>query len=178
MVFWGTLSVFFVFIAALITAYSPVHLLPRRYANIFTISIIYQVRWNVFVKNTDEPTYNSYTIKDGQMIYNDLRPFCKKYWFGLKRYYKNYAIETDNIAADPNVVKTIRKYTVTMPDTADIRRYINPDTLVFTDVKNPNVVYLSGKFVLTIEPPPSYQKAKNHIVGTKTITVLPVNIIH
>ena len=178
MVFWGTCSVYLLFVMMLITAYTPIKLLPHKIGNKSIVSILYQPRWNVFVKRPGENIYQLYSIEKGKPVLNDLRPFQSKYLFGIRRDFKIIAIETDSIARDTNLLRTIYKYQLEIPKGANISNYINADTLKFTDVQYDDVRYLKGRYLIAITPPVVWERERKKVDKTETVTVLAVNVIH
>ncbi len=178
LVFWSTCFIYLFFISLVVSVYTPLGLYSKRYINKFTLSLIYQFRWNVYVKRPGEPIYQIYDIKDGNLVLNDLRSFTPKYNFGLKRDYKIIATETDVITNDSAALSRMKKYIITIPADANLGDYIKTDTLVFNDVKNKNVVWLNGKYVISIEEPIVWEKMRQGKPKNKTMTVLAVNITH
>ncbi len=176
LVFWAiTLAYLFIF-ALIISTYSPFKLIKTKYASRYLFTIMYQMRWNVYVRPPWEPSYKLYTIHSGRPVYEDLRPFQSKYLFGLRREYKLVFAEINLVYLDTPALTRMNKYKVTLPKNADLADYINADTLKTNNYKNDNILYLKGRYLLAIGPTMDWERDRKKLDTVVTLTVVPLNI--
>ncbi|MBC7553555.1 MAG: hypothetical protein H7257_06210 [Taibaiella sp.] len=175
-IFWGTCAFYVFFFLLLVSAYTPFKIIRGRFATRGFISTFFQVRYNVYVRETKEPVYNLYTLHNGIPEKYDLRPFVPKFNYGLKRDYKPVAQEIAMLFEDTTAIANARKYQLAIPAGSDISACIKADSLQFNYFSNKNIVLLHGRYLITMEQPLSWEQASGGTAKTKNITVLPVNI--
>ncbi len=174
--FWGTCAVYLFAFLFIVSAYTPLKIFRSKYVSTYVLAILYQVRWDVYVKAPWEPTYEIYTLPGNKPEYMDLRPFQSKYYYGLNRDYKIIFSEINIIYTDTPALTKMKKYPVTIPAGGNLKDYISADTLQYNTISYRNILYLKGKYLLAIGPPMNWEYDRKNVGKPKTYQIVPLNI--
>lgn len=176
LVFWGTCLGYGVFLLYLVVSFADVQSLRSRYVNRKFAFTLYMPTWNLYTASPLSQVEQLYTIKENQLSIVDIRPFTATYLFGLDRKPKIVSEETSVITRDTALLHTMQQYVITIPRHTDLSKYLSADTLHYTNVMSPNILYLKGRYVIAMEQPLTWQQARAKDTMTN-IKVLAVNIL-
>ena len=177
LVFWGTCLGYCLFLLYLFASFSPNRSLHSRYINHNVAASFYQVKWDLYTHAPFDQVNRLYSVTGNTALAYDLHPFTPRFLFGLKRDSKIIAGEVELIMADTAWVRNAIAYQISMPvQGGDINEYIRPDTMKFYGLASKNILYLKGRYLLTSEAPPDWQKMRSGAVKNKVVSVLAIDI--
>jgi hypothetical protein len=176
-VFWVTCIVYALAFMFVFSARMGTNVLGIKYAKAGYLHHLYPAKWNFYTRRTSlDKIYRLYKVNNNKLIYQDNRPFTSQFLYGLQRDCKVIFCETETIAKDTLLATQGIKYTVTVPETGDINKFIRPDTIRYNNMRPANVYYLKGKYLVTVEEQLTWQQIRKAPHQPKTITVIPINI--
>jgi hypothetical protein len=177
LVFWITAIAYLFAFIFVFSARTGHNVLGIKYAKAGYLHHFYPSRWSFYALSTSsDKIYRLYRVGDNKVAYEDNRPFSARFFFGLKRDCKISFCETDIIAKDSGLIGNGIRYRIVKSEKDDINKFIRTDTIRYNDVHFNNVLYLKGKYLVTIENQLKWQQMRQAPGQPKTVTVIPVNI--
>lgn len=172
-VFWCSCAIYGVFALGLAVAFARKG--RGGYLSRQAAYTVYMPKWDLYT-TSPEGRVDIYKVEGNHLQLTDIRPFCSRYSYGLNRMPKVIAQETAAIAKDTAIVAAARHYQVIIPVQADLNKYINPDTLVYTPVSKAEVTQLRGKYLIVMHMPLTWQTIRRHPDTTVLRDIIAVNV--
>lgn len=177
LVFWGTCLGYGLFLLYILSSFTSFKVFHNRYTNKKVAATIYAPKWELYKASPLESVNRIYTLQGNKATEIDLRPFTPHYLFGLNRTSKIIAQEITVITKDSSFMKAARQYTLITAHDTTPDKYLNTATLQYTTVARHDVLYLRGKYIITIERPRTWQQNRDKTATTDTLALIPVNIL-